>query len=161
MAFADTNTPFLHIVMFVGLMRLGMSVNLPFVTRTALSSLPADKLEVGAGTLNFFRQLGASLGTAARVVFLESRTQLHSNALTATQSSANQASMELLAGVRRLLEEIGLAAGEYQLGALHFLSQVVHAQASALGFRDGFLLLSIGFLVAIVPALLMRRRRPT
>ena len=69
--------------------------------------------------------------------------------------------MELLAGVRRLLEEIGLAAGEYQSGALHFLGQVVHSQASALGFRDGFLVLSIGFLVAIVPALLMRHRRPS
>ena len=160
MAIADTNTPFFHIVLFVVFMRLGMSVNLPFVTRTALSSLPADKLEVGAGALNFFRQLGASLGTAVWVVFLEIRTQFHSDALAATQSSANQASMELLAGVRRLLTEIGLAAGEYQSGALHFLGQVVHAQASAFGFRDGFLVLCIGFLVAIVPALMMRHRRP-
>jgi len=160
MAVADTNTPFLHVMFFVFVMRLGMSVNLPFVTRTALAGLPADKVEIGAGTLNFFRQLGASLGTAAWVVFLEIRTQFHSDALSATQSSANRASVELLAGVRRLLEIGGIGAGEHQSGALYYLGQVVHAQASALGFRDGFLLLSIGFLLALIPAWLMGFKRP-
>ena len=104
---------------------------------------------------------GTAMGIYAAGLVLAIRTQFHSDALAATQSSANQASMELLAGVRRLLAEIGLAAGDYQPGVLHFLGQVVHAQASALGFRDGFLVLCIGFLVAIVPALMMRHRRPS
>ena len=134
MAIADTNTPFFHIVLFVVCMRLGMSVNLPFMTRTALSSLPANKLEVGAGTLNFFRQLGASLGTAVWVVFLEVRTQFHSDALAATQSSANQASMEFLSRIRRLLEEIGVAAGEYQSGRCISLAKLFTPKPVRSGF---------------------------
>ena len=89
-----------------GIVRLGMSVNLPFVTRTALASLPADKVDIGAGTLNFCRQLGASLGTAVWVVFLDIRTHFHSDVLASTQSASNAASQEMLAGVRRVLEQI-------------------------------------------------------
>ena len=157
---ADANTPFLHVLLFVVVIRLGMSVNLPFVTRTALASLPADRVDIGAGTLNFFRQLGASLGTAVWVVFLDIRTHFHSDALAATQNSANDASQEMLAGVRRMLAELGFAGADHQSGALHYLGQVVHAQATARGFQDGFLILSLGFLVAMVPALLLGRGRP-
>lgn len=160
LAAADANTPFLHVLFFVVIVRLGMSVNLPFVTRTALASLPADKVDVGAGTLNFCRQLGASLGTAVWVVFLDIRTHFHSDVLAATQSAANDSSQEMLAGVRRVLQEFGFAGADHQSGALHYLGQVVHAQATARGFQDGFLVLSIGFLVAVIPALLLGRRRP-
>ena len=160
LAAADANTPFLHVLLFVVIVRLGMSVNLPFVTRTALASLPADKVDIGAGTLNFCRQLGASLGTAVWVVFLDIRTHFHSDVLASTQSAANDASQEMLAGVRRVLEQFGFAGADHQSGALHYLGQVVHAQATARGFQDGFLVLSIGFLLAIIPALLLGRRRP-
>nr|MBC8158032.1 DHA2 family efflux MFS transporter permease subunit [Alphaproteobacteria bacterium] len=160
MAIADANTPFLHVLLFVVIIRLGMSVNLPFVTRTALASIPADKVNIGAGTLNFFRQLGASLGTAVWVVFLDIRTHFHSDTLAATQNSANETSQELLASVRRVLEELGVPGVDHQSGALHYLGQVIHAQATTRGFQDGFLILSLGFLVAIVPACLLGRRRP-
>ena len=91
MAIADTNTPFFHIVLFIVFMRLGMSVNLPFVTRTALSSLPADKLEVGAGALNFFRQLGA--------YFQRTASQLNA-AVLAAQEQEKEAALPMM--LRRL-----------------------------------------------------------
>ena len=104
--------------------------------------------------------LGASLGTAVWAVFLDIRTHFHSDVLASTQSAANDASQEMLAGVRRVLEQFGFAGADHQSGALHYLGQVVHAQATARGFQDGFLVLSIGFLLAIIPALLLGRRRP-
>jgi len=159
MAAADPNTPFLSLLLFVCVMRLGMSVNLPFVTSTALASLPPEKLDAGAGTLNFFRQLGASLGTSAWVVFLDMRTHFHSDALTATQVSANAASRELLRDVGRLLKQFGLSAPDHESGALHYLGQVVQAQANALGFQDGFLVLTVAFVLAMVPAWMLGRAR--
>ena len=122
--------------------------------------MPADKVDIGAGTLNFCRQLGAFLGTAVWVVFLDIRTHFHSDVLASTQSAANDASQEMLAGVRRVSEQFGFAGANFQVGALLCLGQVVHAQATARGFQDGFLVLSIGFLLVIIPALLLGRRRP-
>lgn len=159
MAGADANTPFLTVALLVVVMRMGMSFNLPFVNNTALASLPPDKLNAGAGMLNFFRQLGASVGTNAWVVFLDMRTHFHSEALTATQSSANAASRELLDGVGRILGESGVPASAHGAGALHYLGQVVHAQANMLGFQDGFLILTAFFVLAMVPAWALGGRR--
>lgn len=152
MAGADANTPFLTVALLVIVMRMGMSFNLPFVNKTALASVPADRVNAGAGMLNFFRQLGASVGTNAWVVFLDMRTHFHSEALTATQSSANAASRELLDGVGRILGESGVPASAHGAGALHYLGQVVHAQANMLGFQDGFLILTAFFVLAMIPA---------
>ena len=104
--------------------------------------------------------LGASLGTAVWAVFLDIRTYFHSDVFASTQCAANAASQEMLAGVRRVLEQFEFAGADHQSGALHYLGQVVHAQATARGFQDGFLVLSTGFLLAIIPTLLLGRRRP-
>ena len=156
---ADVNTSFLLITIYFIVSRLGMSFTNPFVMRTALSSLPPEKLSAGGGTINFSRQFGGSLGLTAWVAFVQNRTQFHSDALTATQSSANTTTHELLAGIGRLLTEAGLPAELHRPGALHYLGQVIHAQASTLGFQDGFLLLVFCFLAAMIPAYLLGRIR--
>ena len=94
------------------------------------------------------------------IIFLDIRTHFHSDVFASTQSAANAASQEMLAGVRRVLEQFEFAGADHQSGALHYLGQVVHAQATARGFQDGFLVLSIGFLLVIISALLLGRRRP-
>jgi len=42
-------------------------------------------------------------------------------------------------------------------GALLFLGEVINAQASTLGFQDGFLLMVFFFLCAMIPAYLLGR----
>jgi hypothetical protein len=44
-----------------------------------------------------------------------------------------------------------------QPGALHYLSRVVEAQANTMGFKDGFMLLTVVFILALVPAWTMGR----
>jgi hypothetical protein len=90
-------------------------------------------------------------------VLLALRTQFHSDALAATQISGNDASQELLAGVGKIFDLAGVPEAFQQSGALHYLGQVVHAQASALGFQDGFLILAGVFLAAMVPAWILGR----
>ena len=86
------------------------------------------------------------------MLFIDIRTHFHSDSLAATQNSENAVSRELLTGVGDLLKSFGLSSAENQSGTLHYLGQMVYAQANALGFQDGFLVLSAGFLLAIVPA---------
>ena len=157
MAGADVNTPFLLIMFYFIISRFGMSFTNPFIMKTALASLPAEKLSAGGGTINFCRQFGGSLGLTAWVAFVENRTQFHSEALTATQSSANTTTQELLQGIGRIYTEAGLPTDLHLPGALHFLGEIIHAQASTMGFQDGFLLLVFFFICAMIPAYLLGR----
>ncbi len=161
MSGADVNTPFLSIMIFFIISRFGMSFTNPFIMNTALRSLPPDKLAAGGGTINFCRQFGGSLGLTAWVAFVQTRTQRHGEALTATQSADNTTTREMLNSVGRIYAEDGLSVGVQESGALHYLGQVIHAQASTFGFQDGFLLLVFFFLSAMVPALLLGRIRRT
>ena len=102
--------------------------------------------------VNFCRQLGGTLGTNAWVVFVQMRTQFHADAFTATQDSANVASRELLDKVGQMLREGGVSDVSNQSTALHYLGQVVHAQATTAGFQDGFLIFTVVFVLAMIPA---------
>ena len=158
MADADVNTAFVAIAIYGIINRLGVSLTQPFIITVALRTLPSEKLNSGAGTMNFIRQLGGSLGINAWVVFLEMRTHYHSEILTTTQSSDNAASRELLDNVGRILREGGVSEPIQQSGALHYLGQVVHAQGASLGFQDGFWVLVAAYLIGIWPAWMLGRR---
>ena len=159
MSGADVNTPFVLIMAYFIVSRLGMSFTNPFIMNTALQTLPLDKLSAGGGTINFCRQFGGSLGLTAWVAFVQNRTQMHSEALTATQSSANSTTQELLKGIGRIFSQAGLPKDLHTPSALHYLGEVIQAQASTRGFQDGFLFLVCFFLCAMIPAYLLGRLR--
>ena len=88
----------------------------------------------------------------ALVVFIERRTEFHADAMAATQTADNSTSQALLASLRRLLEEIGISENVRDPAALHYLGEVIEAQASARGFSDGFLIIAVVFVLAVIPA---------
>jgi len=148
----DVNTAFWTLAFFGIIGRLGFSIMIPAINVSALAALPPEQLDQGAGTINFVRLMGGAFGVNLIVVFMEQRTEFHSIALTATQTSHNNASRELLGQVTGLLQQGGVAEAFHQSGALHFLGRMIEAQANTLGFKDGFLILAIVFLLALVPA---------
>ncbi len=103
------------------------------------------------------RQLGGSIGINAVVVLISQRTQFHSDALTTTQTPANPASREFLDVVKHLLDESGVPTAIHQPGALHYLGNVIEAQAATFGFQDGFLFISIVFVCALIPVWILKR----
>ncbi|MEC8172225.1 MAG: hypothetical protein VX090_02490, partial [Pseudomonadota bacterium] len=131
----------------------------PFIMSTALRSLSSEKLNAGAGTVNFVRQTGGSLGTNAWVVFVDQRTFYHNEGLAMTQDASNASSRELLDGVVRLLNEAGVAKVAQQPGALHYLGEVVYAQGITRAFQDGFWILAIVYLLAVIPAWILSQTR--
>ncbi len=152
---ADANTSFLFMMGFAVFLRLGMGINNPFVAKAAISSLPISKIEQGTTTLNFFRLLGTSLGTTAWVVFLEMRTQMHSNSFTDTQNGSNETSLGFLLEVKTILKEMGLSASSQEFSSLNYLGKVIYYQSHSLGFQDGFLIFAVIFAMAIIPAFFM------
>jgi DHA2 family multidrug resistance protein len=152
MSQTDANTTFLWFAWLIIVARCGMALIIPSLNSSALRALTAEQLHRGSGTINFIRQLGGSCGVTALVVFIEQRTQFHADAMTATQTAGNSATVELLDKVRELLAQAGVSEDVLGSGALHYLGQVIEAQASARGFSDGFLITAVVFMLAIIPA---------
>ncbi len=163
MSRTDANTTFATFALLVIIARCGMAVLVPALSVSALKTLTIDQLHRGTGTINFIRQLGGSCGVTALVVFIEQRTQFHAEAMAATQTPDNTTSVELLGRVGSLLSQLGLSENVRAPAALHYLGEVIEAQASARGFSDGFLIIAIVFVLAVIPAwnlgMASRRRR--
>ena len=101
--------------------------------------------------------LGAAFSLNIVVAFLETRVLFHSDALTATQTAASPTSQAFLAAVRRLLSEAGVADALEFSGALHYLGQVVYAQANSSGFQDAFTALAIASVCGLIPVYILSR----
>lgn len=162
MSETDANTTFATFAGLIIVARLGMALLIPSLSASALRALDAEQLHAGSGTINFIRQLGGSCGVTLLVILIEQRTQFHATSMAATQTPDNTASRELLSKVRELLAQAGVPENALGPGALHYLGEVVEAQASARGFSDGFLIIAIVFVLAAIPAwnLGKSRKRP-
>ena len=92
-------------------------------------------------------------------ILLERRSEHYVQAFTDAQDAANGATGELLRAVTALYAQAGVPEAIRQAGALDYLGRVLLAKGSMMGFRDAFLVVAVLYLVALVPALMMRRAR--
>ena len=162
MSQTDAHTTFLAFAWMIIVARFGMAMIIPSLDSSALRALSPEQLHRGSGAFNFMRQLGGACGVTALVAFIERRTQFHVEAMAATQTAGNSATLELLSKVRSLLTEAGVSENLLNPAALHYLGKVIEAQAIARGFNDGFLIIALVFVLAVIPAwnLGKARRRP-
>jgi hypothetical protein len=159
LAGTDVNTVFWTMALFALVGRTGMGFISAPLASTALRAVTSEELSQASGTLNFCRQLGGALGINTLVAWLEIRTQFHSDALTATQVADNAATRELLERTSQALAEGGIAESIRQALALDHLGQMIQAQAETMAFQDGFRLVALVFLVALIPAWVLGRSR--
>jgi MFS transporter, DHA2 family, multidrug resistance protein len=157
LAGADINTVFWSMSLFAVVGRIGMGFITPPLMSCALGAVPADRLHYASGTINFARQLGGAFGINILVAVLEVRTQFHLDSLTATQSADNAATRELLQQTSRLLAEGGVPDNQLSALSLDHLARILEAQAETLAFQDGFRLLALVFLAALIPAWILGR----
>ena len=153
----DVNTAFWILAFYTVIGRLGQSIMLPAINVSALKALPAEQLNNASGSINFVRMMGGAFGVNLLVVFMEQRTEFHAISLAATQTAENASSRVLLDLVSELLHGGGVADAVLQPGALHFLGRVVEAQAQTMGFKDGFMIIAVVFVAALVPAMMLGR----
>ena len=106
--------------------------------------------------MNFTRQLGGAFGVNLLVVALERRRAFHTDAFSALQTSANSATVELLQQLRGILAHAGVSEAAQLPMAMGYLGRVIVSQAGTLAFRDGFLIVAGIFMLAVIPALMMR-----
>jgi nitrate/nitrite transporter NarK len=157
----DVNTAFWLILVSVVVSRVGQALINPTLNATAMRSLQAAQLRQGAGMINFFRQLGGAFGVNLLSVSLDRDTFSYSDRLTSMQSAANSATTELLDEMGRLLAQAGAPPPVQSSGALEFLGRMIYAQAYTLAFRDCFMIVTLVFLLSLIPAWLMGRKKKT
>ncbi len=153
----DVNTTFWILAFYVVIGRFGQSIMLPAINVSALRALPPEQLNNGSGSINFIRLMGGAFGVNLLVVFMEQRIEFHSTALNATQTAENASSRELLERVADILASGGLPELLLEPGAMHFLGRVIEAQANTMGFKDGFMIIAVVFVCALVPAMILGR----
>ncbi len=82
---------------------------------------------------------------------------LRLDAYTATQDAANATTAELLRDVTGLLAQSDATSALWQAGAVNCLGRVTAAQGAVAAYRDGFFLVGLIFVAALLPVLLMAR----
>ncbi len=160
--YADGNTPFLTLVLWVALGRVGLALIFPCLNAAALRPLPLTLLPHGAGTINFLRQLGGAFGVNLLTIYLQQRTGIHVHTLAATQTSANAATVEFTERLApRLYQSIGASERAAELNALDMLQSIVINQGSMLAYRDTFVVIAVVFFLCLIPAWFMDKRTPS
>jgi len=154
---ADVNTAFWTLAGFAIISRVALGLVMPNLGKVAMSTVPADKLNQGAGTYNFIRQMGGAFGVNLTAVAIDMRTARHADLLTATQTPDNAQTGELLTRIAELLARGGLPESALQPGALDYLGRVIYAQALGFGFQDAFFFICFAFALALLPAWFLGR----
>lgn len=155
MGLADANTAFITFAVFVGIGRVGQGMLFPPVTSAGLQAAPPEKLGAANGMLNFSRQAGGAFGINLLAIFIERRTSLYSEVLATTQTESNSATQGLLASVRDMLTAAGLPDTIEAPLATLYLGRVVAAQATALAFRDTFIVFAMVGVVSVLLSLML------
>jgi DHA2 family multidrug resistance protein len=128
------------------------------LTLAGYVGLAPEKTNAAAGLMNFFRNMGQSVGTSAVTTLIARRSQYHQSVLAEHTASAQfQSSITALA-IR--LTRSGLSAHAAQQQALGRLYAMVQAQAGVLSYIDMYWLLAMGSGIMFVASFLLKRNEP-
>jgi hypothetical protein len=136
----------------------------PALNAGALRALPAELLAQGSGAVNFVRQLGGALGVNLISVLIERRTAFHGDALAQAMTPATQAAATTVQQLGLILAHWGNPFGNRlpsgtPPAAVAYMETMLVPQARLFAYQDGFMIVAVMFVFALVPALMMPRRR--
>jgi len=138
--------------------RVGLALVFPGLNAGALGPLPLNLLAQGSGIINFMRQLGGAFGVISLSVFFEQRTAFHVDALTSTQTPANDQTMEMLRYVFMMARTSAVPEPVESARGLSLIGNMIYSQGMTLAFRDSFLILALVFFICLLPGMMMDNR---
>lgn len=151
-------TDFWTMALVVALGRVGLGLVVPPLNLSAMSAVPGELVPFAAGTLNFIRMTGASLGVTVLALIIDSRIAGHGLHLATTQTHGNPGTTAAMSEVSRLLAPAGLTDHERAMASAGWLREALALKASELAFQDGFLVLVVLFSVATASTMILLRR---
>jgi DHA2 family multidrug resistance protein len=128
------------------------------LTLAGYVGLAPEKTNAAAGLMNFFRNMGQSVGTSAVTTLIARRSQYHQSVLVEyTASSRFQASITALT---MRLTRAGVSAHTAQQQAMGRLYALVQSQAAVLSYVDMYWLLAMASGIMFVASFLLKRNEP-
>ncbi|MEA3006376.1 MAG: transporter, family, multidrug resistance protein [Acidobacteriaceae bacterium] len=128
------------------------------LTLAGYVGLAPEKTNAAAGLMNFFRNIGQSVGTSAVTTLIARRSQYHQSVLAEyTASGRFHASITAMA---MRLTRAGLSRHAARQQALDRLYALFQAQAAVLSYVDIYWLLAMGSLIMFVASFLLKRNKP-
>lgn len=127
------------------------------LTVAALSDLPEDKRGNATGLFNLTRELGGSIGTAWMGTTIEKSSNVYASQLGESVSLYNPIGQEQLALLERgVTASLPNASGS----ALKLLDMKVKLQALVKAFNEGFLSVTLVFVMGLFLVLLLKKSKP-
>jgi MFS transporter, DHA2 family, multidrug resistance protein len=128
------------------------------LTLAGYVGLAPEKTNAAAGLMNFFRNMGQSVGTSAVTTLIARRSQYHQSVLAEyTATPRFHAAITALA-IR--LTRSGLSLQVAQQQALGRLYAMVQSQAAILSYVDMYWLLAMGSAIMFIASFLLKRNEP-
>lgn len=152
----DARTPYSYVATGLVIMGVGLALTMSPLSNGVMGTLPKNKLGVGSGVFNLFKNVGGSVGVAVMGTLLDTRQLVHSaNYKTYLDSSSHAAAHTLVTLQSGFVHE-GFSAGQAKLLALNMLQGMVSQQAAIAAFGDVFLITAVLCAIGIIPALFIQ-----
>jgi len=130
------------------------------ITLVAYVGIPTEKSNSVAGMVNFFRNIGSSVGTSMVTTMIARRSQFHQTVLASHASSTQQGFDRTVNGLTQHLISTGLSRPDAHARAFARAYQQLQAQAATLAYIDVFWILSVIAGVMFVLSFLLRKNDP-
>jgi DHA2 family multidrug resistance protein len=124
-----------------------------FATQAPLTNLNApilgaDRLRMGQGLLGVTRNIGAGLGVTITSVVFERQRVAHQLSAYYVYDAAAPLHTELLGQVKSTLQQGGMVGAAAEQGALQTIKRHLDTEATAAGFQESFLFISLCFVLS-------------
>jgi DHA2 family multidrug resistance protein len=113
------------------------------ITLVSYVGIPAEKSNSVAGMVNFFRNIGSSVGTSLVTTMIARRAQFHQVMLSSHTNTARQGFDNGVNGLTQRLMQTGLSQPDAHARAYARAYQRLQAQAATLSYIDVFWILSV------------------
>jgi MFS family permease len=149
-------TAYLPIAIRLIFMGVGLALTMSPVSNGALATLPKDKIGVGSGVFNLFKNVGGSVGIAIMGTLLDSREIFHRNSLSEHVTVSSEIALSMLTTLQGGFMQSGLAVDQAKIAAYSVLNSLIAKQAAVQAFEDVFMVTAALSAVGILAALLIK-----
>ncbi|HET9698067.1 MAG TPA: DHA2 family efflux MFS transporter permease subunit [Terriglobales bacterium] len=130
------------------------------ITLVSYVGIPAEKSNSVAGMVNFFRNIGSSVGTSMVTTLIARRSQFHHNVLVNHATASNQGFNRLVTGLTHRFTISGASPHDAQAHAYALAYRQLQAQAATLSYIDVFWILSVIAGIMFFLSFLLRKNDP-
>lgn len=145
-----------NIVWRLCLMGVGLAFTMSPLSNGVMGSLPPDKIGVGSGIFNLFKNVGGSVGVALMGALLDQRQSLHKDILKDYISFAFPVIDHAYLSLYGLYAGHGVNDVEAQGLALKKMQELVVYKAAVLSYQDVFLATACIAAIGVLAALFIR-----